>query len=455
MIASSLLCNPFVLFLTQRITIALLAAFSHPTSYLRPLIFPIFIAWNIYLFPYYKNYSPTLLSLSLVCFETLGQIPTYAEQILLKQWTLDTFGPAKYNAENSSDERTPRLKSPSSHSSWERLRFGTWLAFSTRYISTPHQATNTPPYSTRDPTYIPTRTSFIARKLLIFAISYLSLDILAQGSQPELNPIRFADAKIPLFTRLPFYQHDPSSTISAEELLLRVSTSLSAWVGSYIVIQLAYGTPQILTVALGLSSPAQERPLFGSIGEVYTLRGFWGSFWHQMLRCRLTAIADWVTYDVLRLPQSGTVRGRRGGERVSYGRLVARYTHLMCVFGLSGLVHHYIDVVDGREWSGSGAIQGFSLMGVGVVAEDAVQWVWFDVLGDRGLVGGSSGSTKEGDGQKRRQGTWATRVVGYLWVVTWLSVATPWYLYPNLSRDTGGERHEMLPFSVIRYLRTR
>ena len=445
--ASPLFSNPFTLFLTQRMTIALLAGFTHPSS-LRVLIFPILIVWNVYMLPHYKDYLPTTLTTLVVCFETFGQILLYAEQILLKQWNIDTFDAAKNKIETSSDEHECRTKPSSSITPWTRLRFGTWLAFSTRYIGTPPHAPKTPPNSTQNPTYIPTRTSFVARKLLIFTVSYLTIDILTQSNHPARNSILYADIKIPLFTRLFSNTHDPSSIITAKELLIRVITTLAFWTSSYFILQLIYGTPQLLAVALGLSSPEQERPILGSLADTYTLRGFWGSFWHQMLRCRLTAVANWVTYDILRLPR----RLGGGWAPVSYGRLVARYTHLMCVFGLSGLLHHCIDMALGLEWWESGATQAFVLMGVGIMGEDVVQWIWFDVLGARGGAEITPPTNSKLAIQKAR--TCWTRIIGYVWVATWLSVATPWYIYPSMSRNTGGARDRILPFSVISYLRT-
>lgn len=457
--AFPLFSNPFILFLTQRTAIALLAGFTHPSSSLRSLIFPILLAWNVYMLPHYKDYLPTTLTTLVVCFETFGQILSYAEQILLKQWSFDTFDAAKNKTETCSDEHKCKPKTSGFNSPWATLRFGTWLAFSTRYIGTPHHAPKTPPYSTHNPSYIPTRTSFIARKLLIFMASYLTIDILTQGNHPARNPILYADIKIFLFTRLfSSNTHAPNNIITAKELLVRVITSLAFWTSSYFILQLLYGTPQLLTVALGLSSSEQERPILGSLADTYTLRGFWGEFWHQMLRCRLTTIADWVTYDVLRMSRSGGGRvfGLGKWPPVSYTRLVARYTHLMCVFGLSGLLHHCIDIALGLAWGQSGAMQAFMLMGVGIMGEDAVQWVWFDVLGGGGGVESRRSVKLETDGKKsRKEPTCWTRIIGYVWVATWLSVATPWYIYPSLCRNIGGARDRILPFSVVGYRGSR
>ena len=175
-----------------------------------------------------------------------------------------------------------------------------------------------------------------------------------------------------------------------------------------------------------------ERPIFGSFTEAHTVRGFWGRFWHQLLRCRLVAVADWVTYDVLRMPRSSN----RGGVNVV--RIVARYTHILCCFLVSGVFHHVIDVAQGLRWWESGATQFFVLMAVGIMCEDAVQWVWFDLLQGEASVQG-----------RKRKGTRWTICIGYMWVAAWFSVATPWYGYPTLSRDEGGSRDKVLPFSVV------
>ena len=491
---SALSSNPLILFFFQQTTIALLAGFTHPSSFLRVLFFPILIAWNVYVLPHYKDHLPTTVIIVVLGFGNLGQILSYWDQLLLKRWNIDNFEAAENKTRNSFDKQQHSSTSSISPSLWRRLCFGTWLAFSTRYIGTAHCTSNTPPYSTRNPSYIPTRTAFLARKLLIFIACYLIVDILTQGNQPARNPILYADTKIPLFTRLfSTNNNDPNNTITVEELFVRVITTLAFWASSYFMLQVMFGSPQLLTVALHLSCPEQERPLLGSVGEAYTLRGFWGSFWHQMLRCRLTAVADWVTYDVLKLPRSEPGRASGSDERASrsgggwvspsrrrlsrltsqtciswqraptvpYERLVARYTHLMCAFCLSGLLHHLIDVAQGHQWTDSGAAQCFVLMGVGIMAEDAAQWVWFDGLWGRGkgreeMNGGhEDGKSLNGGGVEKspkRPSTWATRLVGYLWVATWLSVATPWYIYPSMSRNTGGPRDQILPFSVVGYL---
>ena len=368
---------------------------------------------------------------------------SYSEKILIRRWSYDTW-PLSFSVATAKDQdhiiKNGRSNPPQRPgSAWDRLRFGAYIAFSDRYIASPHQAPNTPPYSSCNLTHIPSRATFVARKLGILLVCYLITDLTTRGNQPALNPILYADSKIPFFSRL------CHGEIGGEELATRVITSLGFWFGGYFIIQGYSGFWQLLSIASGMYGPELERPIFGSFGEAYTIRGFWGSFWHQLIRCRLVAMADWVTYDILRLPRSGG-REKDGGSRggVDITRIVARYTHILCCFFVSGVFHQFIDAAQGLRWGESGATQSFVLMAVGIMIEDAVQWVWFDVLGGAKSVH-----------PKRREGTWWTMCIGYVWVALWLSVATPWYGYPTLSRNEGARRDAVVPFSVVGFFLAR
>ena len=112
-----------------------------------------------------------------------------------------------------------------------------------------------------------------------------------------------------------------------------------------------------------------------------------------------------------------------------------RYTHLFVVFALSGLGHQATDLAQGMQWAESGSVVFFVLMAVGITLEDFVQWLFFDV-----------------GGFGKRGNTWA-KVVGFVWVAIWFSVATPWYAYPTLARNQGEKKDLLLPFSIAGYLR--
>ena len=270
------------------------------------------------------------------------------------------------------------------------------------------------------------------------------LDILSQRSDSSLNAIIYADTEIPFVSRL-WHGH-----MSILEITIRTVTSIVFWFVGFLVVQVCYSALSLLAVSAGVSRPEVERPVFGSVAEAYTLRGFWGRAWHQFLRSRLTSIADWVTYDLLALPRSSGKsskgEGRNGKAKALIMKLGSRYTHVLVCFLVSGIAHQFHDVALGMRWGESGAVVFFVLMAVGIMVEDAVQCVWYDVL----LSVRDRRNTQQGP--EVRGALWA-RIIGFLWVVFWLSVSTPWYAYPTMSRNEGGLKDQIVPFSVVGWIR--
>lgn len=91
-------------------------------------------------------------------------------------------------------------------------------------------------------------------------------------------------------------------------------------------------------------------------------------------------------------------------------------------------------------------------MAIGIMLEDVTQWTWFDLLTTHKDVKTQEPGTRRGRAYSRN-GTWKTMAIGYLWVVTWLSVVVPRLIYPVLSRNWGEEKDEVVPFSVIGYFK--
>ncbi|KAG9230880.1 membrane bound O-acyl transferase family-domain-containing protein [Amylocarpus encephaloides] len=52
----------------------------------------------------------------------------------------------------------------------------------------------------------------------------------------------------------------------------------------YFPIQMNYALASVISVLFGICSPKDWPPLFGRIQDVTTVRDFWGSFWHQLIR---------------------------------------------------------------------------------------------------------------------------------------------------------------------------
>ena len=453
--SAPLLLSPYVLAIFQRSTITFLIAFTHPTSILRPAIFLIVLTWNFYLLSHFGDYITNTTWKAYLGGETLTGLMRYAEQVLVQRWSFESYD--FFQLKDSKDKHKPKVKndvnSPSPESApdtfWNRLRFGAWVCFSDRYVASSHQAANTPNYSDDDPTYCPSRLSFILRRIGIVAFSYMLLDSVQHSNQPELNPILFADDKIPLLSRL------WAGQATAEEVSTTIGTVLGFGFVAYWGFQMPLLVCQIFVVALGLSRPELERPLFGSLRDAYTLRGFWGSFWHQFLRRRFTTLSNFVTYQVLRFPRpNSTSRSSTASSRAQsqLTRVLTRYTHLLICFLISGAYHWALDVATGLSWSESGAPRVFTLMAVGIVLEDMAQWLWYDLSTSR-IDSRTQEPGARQDHTHARKGTWTTMAVGYLWVVLWLSLVVPYLIYPVLSRNKGEDKDMVIPLSVIGYFK--
>ena len=147
------------------------------------------------------------------------------------------------------------------------------------------------------------------------------------------------------------------------------------------------------------------------------------------MRKKLTKPARYITFHVLNLSRPSATNSR-------LSRLVARYTELFFVFLISGTLHHIVEVAQGLAWSESGAISFFTMMAVGILVEDGVQWVVYDVLLGEG-----------------KRGKWWGRAIGYVWVLGFFTYATPFWAYPSLRKNTGGPSNEVLPVSLMRILK--
>ena len=429
MLTTYLSPNPFPLILLSRPLLAILIAFTSPSSLIRYHVVLLLLAYNIHVFPHYSLYIERSAWISFLAPEASTQCMDSFEKLLLTGWDARFRGPTadvrlrRKLAKRSSSQRFGDAKldesciSVESASKWQRLKFGIWVAFSQRYIGSPWQARNVPAYDSSRPSYVPTRQRYCLTKLRSILISYLLLDIMSQASRPDQNPILFADDKIPLLSRW--------NEVTLEEIIVRFSASIGFWIGVFLFVHLYYSTLSLISVLSGIDKPENRGPLFGSVKDAYTLRRFWSLFWHQITRKRLTKPARFITFRILQLPRSADAPYQSL-------RLLSRYTEHFFVFLISGLIHFAIDAAAGIPWTESGALHCFLLMALGIIMEDAAQWLVFDIV---------LGSQARGSG-------WA-KAVGYLWVLLWLVIATPFYPYPSLQRVTGGPKDELLPYSVV------
>ncbi|KOS18999.1 hypothetical protein ESCO_000091 [Escovopsis weberi] len=163
----------------------------------------------------------------------------------------------------------------------------------------------------------------------------------------------------------------------------------------------------VAAVILGLSEVRDWPPLFGSVFESYTTRGFWSEYWHQYLRLQLTSFSNWFARDLLRLP------------RPSFAE---RYINIFMSFFMSGVLHVLGASYCGVSWAESSSIFFFSSFTVSIMLEDYVQKLW------RG------GAPLD----KTREPPLWHKLVGYVWVLSWSILTAPWFIYPVIRNDTEG-----------------
>ena len=288
--------HPIVLYTIQKLVIILLLAFTPPNSLLRFAPFPILLSISFFILPYYNLHFTRYADMMWAAGEILMGHLEYLEKLLLSQWNFQDQAPSaegkrhessrnKLNSEvikdssvrstankSSLNQRNTTKSTNSSSSSlddiYSRLKFGLWGGTSHRYIATPSQTQHTPSYSSSSPSYIPSRTAFLLRKALIIFSCILILDLIALSELKPKNPILITEENSKLIPR--------ASELSVRWAVTRMRATAAHWLESYAGIQMYYSALTSFGVALGMTSPAERRPVFGSVADAYTLRGYWG-----------------------------------------------------------------------------------------------------------------------------------------------------------------------------------
>ena len=149
----------------------------------------------------------------------------------------------------------------------------TCLMFNLRGVGTPWQPKNLnrfPEFYTRHSDGgKPTRNAFIVRQLLIISWQYILLDMTHVSSldaTPEENDKLFGPGS-------EFLYLDATAEQWAGRVIVGV---VSALVPARVAVDIYYRILSVSAVALGITSPEQWPPLFGTLRDIYTIRGVWG-----------------------------------------------------------------------------------------------------------------------------------------------------------------------------------
>jgi hypothetical protein len=199
---------------------------------------------------------------------------------LLSKWTFEAKGPS---SQKSASNRNAKGIPPKREGTFlQRIKFGFDSMCSFRDIGTSYEVKGVPPFSSKDPKYVPTRKRILLKSTLKFCICYLVIDIIESLPKPPNATALYAAKNIPVFTRL--------DEISLEEIIRRMVGSAVLWVVLYCALNILQALLCIIFVGSRLDGVEQWRPLMGPLSEAYTVRGFWGyvSLMPSMAKGKLT-----------------------------------------------------------------------------------------------------------------------------------------------------------------------
>ena len=146
-----------------------------------------------------------------------------------------------------------------------RFAFGNAIANSGRMVDTPWEAKNVPPPAVSDPDDNVLRASIVTQKTLNLGALLILREIIMEV-QMSIDPLYIAH--VSFLTRL--------NEVTRGEVLVRVILGIGKWVDLYCVLQAISSTGTILLAFLNPDKVRKLRPMFGSVSEAYTIRGFWG-----------------------------------------------------------------------------------------------------------------------------------------------------------------------------------
>ncbi|KAK2678416.1 Wax synthase domain [Fusarium oxysporum f. sp. vasinfectum] len=245
---------------------------------------------------------------------------------------------------------------------------------------------------------LPSRSQELRRHARNAIISYLILDVFA--AQPPPDPNMISPQNEHLLTRI--------GQIMPEEAIFRFFATFGFWLNTFCVIHLINSTFSLLYLSLNLYPVEMLPPIWGRLSEAYSVRRFWGNFWHQTLRRHLTSLSDFLVHGILHVPKG----------------LVARYCKLIVCFFISGALHFPADRALGISAKETNVINHFLTTALVIMCEDGVQHAF------RGV-----------------RGIWSRRF-GYVWAICYMYLMTPSWAYPAARVVKPGD--QLVPFSVIK-----
>ncbi|KAL2831311.1 membrane bound O-acyl transferase family-domain-containing protein [Aspergillus pseudoustus] len=266
---------------------------------------------------------------------------------------------------------------------------------------------------------VPSRAAFIAGRVKSVLVTFGLATCLSRvcsylGCIPGQSALR---GTLENHGRLLSFFSSSSSDATWKSLVALIHPTVFAIVDLFLVQRTVYALSSIAAVSLHFSSPSDWPPVQASPREAYSLRRFWGHFWHQAFRAFLCGTADALITAI-----STSVTPSSEKKLHKRNSLLARYTRYLIVFLVSGLIHLFLDLAVGISFRASGALPFFLVQVVGFGVEDAVAY-----------------SARRFQMRTNRQiPVWATRAVGYTWVAAFCIWSWRPWVFPLLLKALEG-----------------
>lgn len=190
---------------------------------------------------------------------------------------------------------------------------------------------------------------------------------------------------------------------------IRIVTARETAIRSWIVFHFVWSSWTMFTashdilafahVALGMDEPDDWPRLFGSVFEAYSIRRFWGKFWHHLVQRSYGTYGYFLSQKILRL---------------SPGSLADRTCVRFSVFLISGIVHACITVQLGFKCGYWEDLAFFVMCFAALLFEEGMQRAAYRAFGEAWQNG------------------WICRILGYIWVFGFFFWVLPKHQYPKV-----------------------
>ncbi|KAK5999047.1 Acetyltransferase aurG [Cladobotryum mycophilum] len=266
------------------------------------------------------------------------------------------------------------------------------------------------------------RASFIAWRLLgllgryiilcIWFDPLLDLESFSSSGAPW-NITDYAPERRLLFRKVPCLMglcRTDTEVVTRQGLL--ALNNLALVVVNCLTLDSYYDVLTIISVSLNLDPPEDWPPLFGDIREAYSVRRFWGRYWHRLIYHSFSAFGGSISTRLFAF--------KKGGQ-------AARYASNALVFVLSGVMHWFVEYSELGECSDLGQIYYFTLHFVAIAAEEMFQMA---------LRAVEMRVSTDANGHA----WWRAlkRIVGYVWVASVFMYAEEKFGYPTYYCLYGG-----------------